>query len=949
MLDKHHVLRSCALALALALTFGLSGCGGGSNTRPTPPPADNPPPSPPPADNSDTEPDPAIDAHLTLIHAKQAHAAGYTGKGVIIGFVDSGINRDHPDLAGRVIKSLVYVTSPPNDLTKDDVVGHGTMVAQIAAGQTFAQWPGGVAPDADLVSARIIADKEPDDDGSGRGNEAKAPDADFFAQTLNPDLIDAGVQVMNNSWGGLYFDPENTAKVAAAFADAYRPFVIQHDGLVVFAAGNAGSDDPTDTAALPYWAPDLERGWIVVAALHTQKPTELADYSNQCGHSMNYCLAAPGNVIVPGAYEEGEGEGWNLYVAQGTSLAVPEVSGAAALVWEAFPYFNNDMVRQTLLSTADDLGDPGVDPVFGWGLLDAGKAVQGPAQFAWGDVNVSFDSITSTWSNDISGSGGLIKGGTGTLVLDGTDTYSGGTTINGGALQAAHMLPGDVTIGAEGMLDGVPGTAGNLNSAGIVAVHDGDTKVNGDYKQATSGTLAVSLGAELDVTGKATLGGGTLEVTGKEDGYTAEKHTGVLTANGGVSGTFDKLVKDQGVVFTATTINYSANEVWLNTTGLNVTVAAAGHGVQYTPASMGSAQRVQGAFDTLNAKMAAGTSGNVSRDFMHAAGQFQHSPNLRAAQASLESLSGQLHAASVGMTLQAIDATGRALSDRLEDLSTQHDKQPHVWMRNLRVGGDMARNGYANVGYQLNGWLVGADVNLGPHTRTGFAFSQGSGIEQLSGRFDRNRSRNTAGMVYLGWNRSRWYAHGRIGTGHYHQNINRRLLLGTSYRGTGTDYNGHYNVVYAQSGLHLGLGAMQLTPFVDLEYDRVARNGFAEHGAGGFGLKADDQVLQRWQAGMGLKLSHKWQFAGERSVGFDTRVQWRQTLSASGAAFDASFVGMDEWRPLTGVGLSRHNAVFGLDLNAQPSAHTKFKLGYEYLTGNRGRAGMASARFSLAF
>jgi fibronectin-binding autotransporter adhesin len=145
------------------------------------------------------------------------------------------------------------------------------------------------------------------------------------------------------------------------------------------------------------------------------------------------------------------------------------------------------------------------------------------------------------------------------------------------------------------------------------------------------------------------------------------------------------------------------------------------------------------------------------------------------------------------------------------------------------------------------------------------------------------------------------------------------------------------------------MGSMRLTPFVDMEYDRVARNGFSEHGAGGFGLKAGNQLLQRWQSGLGVKLKRQWNLAGGRSVGFDARAQWRQTLSASGAAFDASFVGLDAWQPLTGVGLSRRNAVFGLNFDAKPSTNTRIKLGYEYLTGDRGRAGVASAHFSLAF
>ena len=85
------------------------------------------------------------------------------------------------------------------------------------------------------------------------------------------------------------------------------------------------------------------------------------------------------------------------------------MSGAAALVWEAFPYFDNDLVRQTLLGTATDIGDAGVDPVFGYGLLNIADAVQGPGRLDWGQVVADFDAGTSTWSNDITGAGGITK------------------------------------------------------------------------------------------------------------------------------------------------------------------------------------------------------------------------------------------------------------------------------------------------------------------------------------------------------------------------------------------------------------------------------------------------------------------------------------------------------------------------------------------------------------
>ncbi|MCB8828300.1 S8 family serine peptidase, partial [Escherichia coli] len=108
----------------------------------------------------------------------------------------------------------------------------------------------------------------------------------------------------------------------------------------------------------------------------------------------------------------------------------PHGAGAAALVKQMFPYMTMDQVRQILLGTAFDIGAPGVDDVYGYGLLDAGRAVLGPGKFDWGDFNVKFDGGQSRWFNDITGAGGLVKSGDGTLLMFGDSTYAGKTRID---------------------------------------------------------------------------------------------------------------------------------------------------------------------------------------------------------------------------------------------------------------------------------------------------------------------------------------------------------------------------------------------------------------------------------------------------------------------------------------------------------------------------------------
>ena len=166
-------------ALATALALALTACGGGGgggnvriDTPPPPPPPTTPPPTPPPPAKPQ---EPAFDAHLSVTNARAAQAAGLSGQNVRIGIVDSGVQRDAVALNGRVVANLNYIDPSRNNLQVDDVVGHGTAVASLAAGAPVGSWPGGIAPGAQIVSARIIADKPPADDGSGKGNSFSGP------------------------------------------------------------------------------------------------------------------------------------------------------------------------------------------------------------------------------------------------------------------------------------------------------------------------------------------------------------------------------------------------------------------------------------------------------------------------------------------------------------------------------------------------------------------------------------------------------------------------------------------------------------------------------------------------------------------------------------------------------------------------------------------------------
>ena len=940
-------------ALFVGIVLALSACGGGGghgNVKSAP--GDSNPPS---SSSAPTLPQPPLDAQLSLTNTYAAHSQGYTGAGVTIGVIDSGIMRSNPTLTGRVSKELVYVDPSQNNTSVDDVVGHGTWVSEIAAGSAWGDYPGGIAPNANLVSARIISDNAPDDDGSTPPTQVTVSDAQFFGQ-VNQDLISAGVNVMNNSWGGITWDSSDTA-VTQAFHDAYSDFVLNHNGLVVFAAGNDSEANPSTIAALPSQAnaQDLEKGWLVAVAVDSNNPTQLESYSNKCGVAMDYCLAAPGDVIVLDKDTTASTTDPKYYIVEGTSFAAPEVSGAAALVWQAYPYFSNDLVRQTLLGTADDLGAPGPDPVYGYGELDVGKAVNGPAKFDWGDVTVSF-SGTSTWGNAISGAGGLIKQGDGTLNLDANATYTGLTHVQGGTL-AVSSLSGPVEIGAQGTLMTVNAATdlhyaltlgSNVTNAGVLALSQAGAVIEGNYVQQGNGRLAISLGAVLNVYGTATLSGGDLYVYGANTDYVVNSHTTVLVSDGGLTGTFSALDTSPSVALTAT-LNYDATSAWLDVQQVNLSDIT---GLPYTVASYGAAQRTQQAFEQINSQLQGGGSGSpVSTDFIAGAASLQHAMSTEAMQHSLESLSGQLHAASATMAFEAIDAGTRALSDRFDQLLDAPHLAARVggWTQSLGDHGSMARSGFGQVGFDLNGYMVGADTRLGGSGVAGYAISQSQGLGRLAESADQGNSRALEGMFYGGVIHGAWYAMGRFGMGDYRQNMRRQLQLGTEFANVASSSNGDYGVAYGESGYRFTLGGLRLTPYVNLQYAQLRLDGFSENGADGFGLQAGEQRVERWQAGAGLRAAHQWTLRNGSELSLQGRMLWQRAFAMRGETLDASFTGLQQWAPVGGIGLSRYGGLAGLSLDWRASARTSLALDYQQQVDQHLRAKQATLSYRWRF
>jgi hypothetical protein len=323
-------------------------------------------------------------------NAIAAYNAGATGLGVKIAVVDSGVNPNLADFAGKIDPASRDVAAN-RGIT--DTEGHGTAVTAVAAAARNGSGILGVAFDATILSFNT---SDPND-----------CDADDGCNHSDPDIAEAidlartnGAKVINISLGG----PDPSALVNAAIARAAAAGI-----LVVLSAGNSG-DEPGGENPEGFVLSASDAGNVIIAgAINSSR--NIAAFSNKAGTGASRYLAALG-VGVRAPDHTG-----TTYLWSGTSFSAPVISGAAALLAGAFPNLTGQQIMQILLGSADDAGAPGTDPVFGRGILNIQRAFepQGSLSLPDGkavDMSAGSGSGSSTMGDAKTSLGGIV-------VLDG--------------------------------------------------------------------------------------------------------------------------------------------------------------------------------------------------------------------------------------------------------------------------------------------------------------------------------------------------------------------------------------------------------------------------------------------------------------------------------------------------------------------------------------------------
>ncbi|MFD0848311.1 S8 family peptidase [Sphingosinicella xenopeptidilytica] len=389
----------------LCLAAFLAACGGGGGTRPvapgtvTPPPTPTPTPTPTPSPVYDTLEYSRSNAAASA-GAIAAYQDGATGAGVKIAVIDSGVDIQSAEFAGRIDPASRDIAGSRGI---DDTDGHGTSVSAVALAAKNDSGMHGLAFDATLIALRT------DTPGSC---EDKCSHSDNNIASAIDTAVAAGARVINMSLGG----SAPSSRLRTALANATAAGVI-----VVISAGNekeagAGGDTNPDPFAQIAANSSIARGRIIIAG-SVNGSDALSNFSNRAGSYAAYYLATLGEG-VRSIDETGTGR-----LFWGTSYAAPGISGAVALLADAFPSLSADEIIDILFRTARDAGTAGDDAVFGQGILDLIRAFSpiGGTSLAGSSVPVTSDAGSLAVLGGALGDGGDLTGTLSDVVV--LDSY----------------------------------------------------------------------------------------------------------------------------------------------------------------------------------------------------------------------------------------------------------------------------------------------------------------------------------------------------------------------------------------------------------------------------------------------------------------------------------------------------------------------------------------------
>ncbi len=524
---------------------------------------------------------------------------------------------------------------------------------------------------------------------------------------------------------------------------------------------------------------------------------------------------------------------------------------------------------------------------------------------------------TSVFNGGVTGAGSLTVAGSGVLDLEGANTYTGTTAVNGGTLKINGSINSNTTVGNGGTLGGSGVINGSLtvasggtlspgNSPGVITVNGPLTLAAGSTTIIEVDPTAAQTHDQVNVTGTAAITSGAklaVHPLGAITNYAFTQLYPILTATGGVTGTFARSDVTSSMAFLQPFLHYSANEVDLQLVRNDITFAGVASTANQTAVATAAEATGPGAapFDTIIGQDAAGARAGfnaMSGETYGAIGSF---------------LIGQSRYTRDAFLDRATGDAGRGAWAQVFDASTHADGTSNT------PSASATESGIAG----------GADATAGAWTFGVSASYINSDIDQ-SARTASASVKTYGGGVYVGTKFSGFHFGLGVDFEQSQVDAKRAIVFPTISQTVAGSYDGHTNQFFGQVSYPTQLGGFDVTPFADVADVSLKTDAFGETG-GTLGLNVAAQSRNVVLTDLGARWSGHFD-GGGFTLYPELSVAWRHATGDITGVSKAAF-GTSAFTVL-GDDVAANGAAVKAGVSADLGKSGKVWLDYDGVIGN---------------
>ena len=559
------------------------------------------------------------------------------------------------------------------------------------------------------------------------------------------------------------------------------------------------------------------------------------------------------------------------------------------------------------------------------------------------NATVSFvQAANGTYSGVMSGTGGVLVSGGGTVSFTGNNTYTGPTTINGGMLAVNGLINSNVTVNSGGALGGNGAIVGNVVTLGTLAPGNsiGTLTVNGGFTQSAGSTYQVEVNSggqsdKLNVTGAAAIAGGTVAVVAQPGNYARNTAYTILTANGGVSGSYSNVASN--FAFLTPSLSYDANNVYLNLFLNQSAFAAAaqtpnqyavGNALDQSYANAsGDFATVMNALSVLNTQQGPWVLNQISGQPYADFGSFNIANNAL----FMNALGQQMALARGG------PGSGQrmALAEACEDSACDGASPLSVWGSVLGGLGSVQGNGNSQtLTYNVGGAAAGGDYRIDPRFLVGLGAGFTNGTQWVDSFMGKGWSNTVSIAAYGSFTQSGFYTDALAGYAFSNNQMQRQLSIpGLQPRTANGSTGANQFLGQVESGYRLGIYApaqASVTPFARFQTSSVSQAAFSEWGADSLSLNVQQQTTTSLRTTLGAQLTGALGLDGTRTVDLGLRLGWLHEYADTTRPLTAAFSGAPAATfTVYGATPQRDSAVIGFSASSHVASATQLYLRYD--------------------